>query len=195
MISSDLGSNIPVRNLVIDMIGEKILPCPAGVLFVPSHPHKQIERSASHSGAKELRVVVDHKVVQVIEGSFCTCVAFADSNNMVTGSSDYTVRLWTLTRGAQVGGKNLPLSVSLTHIMGVHTDEVISVAACRAWSLIVSGSKDGSAALWDLNRAVYVQSIWHGEGGEMPAVSLIDINESTVCFLYLVNFCRLIKTI
>lgn len=186
MVHSDLGSNVPVRHLALDMIGEKILPCPAGVMFVPSYPHEQIEWSASRSGAKELRVVVDHKVVQVIEGSFCTCVAFADSSNMVTGSSDYTVRLWTLTRGVQVGGKNLPLGVSLAHIMRVHTDEVVSVAACRAWSLIVSGSRDGSAALWDLNRAVYVQSIWHGEGGEMSTVSLIDINESTVSLFLLI---------
>ncbi|KIK63270.1 hypothetical protein GYMLUDRAFT_196894 [Collybiopsis luxurians FD-317 M1] len=177
----DLGSNVPIRNLVLDMIGEKILPCPAGVLFVPSHPHEQIEWAASRSGAKELRVLVDQKVVQVIEGSFCSCAAFADSNNLVTGSSDHTVRLWTLARGVQAGSSSgyLPLSVSPAHIMRVHTDEVVAVAASRPWSLIVSGSRDGSAALWDLNRAVYVQSIWHGDGGEMSAVSLIDINEST----------------
>ncbi|KAJ3905440.1 hypothetical protein F5879DRAFT_742889 [Lentinula edodes] len=171
----DLGPNVPVTSLVLDMIGEKILPCPAGVLSVPSHPHEQIEWATSHTGAKEVRVVVDHKVVQVIEGSFCSCAAFADSNNLVTGSSDYTVRLWTMSRA----GGHLPLNVSQAHIMRVHTDEVVSVAACRAWSVIVSGSRDGSAALWDLNRAVYVQSIWHGEGGEMSTVSLIDINEST----------------
>ncbi|KAF9067929.1 beach-domain-containing protein [Rhodocollybia butyracea] len=177
----DLGANAPVMNLVIDMIGEKILPCPAGVLMVPSHPHEQIEWTASRIGSKEMRVVVDHKVVQVIEGSFCSCAAFADSNTLVTGSSDYTVRIWMLARGVQSGSSNgtLPLSVSPVHIMRVHTDEVVNVVACRAWSIIVSGSRDGSAALWDLNRAVYVQSIWHGDGGEMTAVSLIDINEST----------------
>ncbi|KAJ4474264.1 hypothetical protein J3R30DRAFT_3295344 [Lentinula aciculospora] len=128
----DLGPNVPVSNLVLDMIGEKILPCPAGVLFVPSHPHEQIEWATSRTGAKEVRVVVDHKVVQVIEGSFCSCAAFADSNNLITGSSDHTVRLWTLTRG----GGNLPLSVSSAHIMRIHTDEVVSVASSRAWSVI-----------------------------------------------------------
>ncbi|KAJ3902450.1 BEACH domain-containing protein, partial [Lentinula edodes] len=152
----DSGPNVPVTSLVLDMIGEKILPCPAGVLFVPWHPHElEVEWATSCTGAKEVRVVVDHKVVQVIEGSFCY------SNNLVTGSSDHTVRLWTMS----CAGGHLPLNVSQEHIMRAHTDEVVSVAACWAWSVIVSGSRDGSMALWNLNRAVYVQSIWHGEGG------------------------------
>lgn len=64
--------------------------------------------------------------------------------------------------------------------MRIHTDEVVCVAASRAWSLVVSGSKDGSAAIWDLNRGMYVRSIWHGEGGESTTVNLVVINESTV---------------
>ena len=74
------------------------------------------------------------------------------------------------------------MSVTLSHIMRVHTDEVLSVTASRAWSVAVSSSKDGSAAIWDLNRAVYVQSIWHGEGAESE-VHLVAVNESTVRIL------------
>jgi len=70
------------------------------------------------------------------------------------------------------------MNLALSHIMRVHTDEVICVTASRAWSLVVSGSKDGSAALWDLNRGGYVRSIWHGDGGDW-AVHLVAINEST----------------
>lgn len=68
--------------------------------------------------------------------------------------------------------------------MRVHTNDVVAVAASRTWSLAVSGSKDGSAALWDLNRGTYVRSIWHGQQDvpedENMAVNLIAINESTV---------------
>jgi len=64
--------------------------------------------------------------------------------------------------------------------MRIHTDEVVCVAASRAWSLVVSGARDGSAAIWDLNRGMYVRSIWHGEGGESMTVNLVAINESTV---------------
>ncbi|KAF8962103.1 beach-domain-containing protein [Flammula alnicola] len=173
----DLGLTTPVRELVPDIVAEKMTPCPEGVLCLPQYPHEHVEWG---SGSAELRVVVDHKVVQVVESAFCNCAAFADSSSLVTGSSDYTVRLWKVTRGPHAHSSNVHgLRVTLSHIMRVHTDEVVCVAASRAWSLVVSGSKDGSAALWDLNRGVYVRSIWHGDGGESSAVNLVAINEST----------------
>ncbi len=62
--------------------------------------------------------------------------------------------------------------------MRVHRGTILCVAASRSWSIIVSGSEDGSAALWDLNRAVYMRSIWHG--GDGVGVHLAAVNESTV---------------
>jgi hypothetical protein len=44
---------------MLDTVGEKIIPCPEGVLCVPLHPHEQIEW---HPGGTELRVTVDQKV-------------------------------------------------------------------------------------------------------------------------------------
>jgi WD40 repeat protein len=207
--SQDLGPNQPVCRLVLDMISEKIIPCPEGVLCAPMYPHEQVEWGPARSGIGELRLVVDRKVyvftlwnsslqslipvtthsqvVQVIEAAYCTCATFADSNNLATGSSDHTVRLWHVNRGNQNGlnnAKDGSTSITLSHIMRVHTEEVLCVAASRAWSIVVSGSKDGSAALWDLNRGVYVRSIWHGEGNDSSAVHLAVINESTVSPTY-----------
>ena len=64
--------------------------------------------------------------------------------------------------------------------MRIHADQVVCVAASRAWPLVVSGSKDGSAGIWDLNRAMYMRSTWHGEGGESTTVNLVAISENTV---------------
>jgi WD40 repeat protein len=76
------------------------------------------------------------------------------------------------------------MNVTLSHIMRVHTAEVLFVTASRAWSVAVSASKDGSAVIWDLNRGVYVRSIWHGEeGGVDSEVHLVAVNESTVSAL------------
>jgi len=158
-------------------MGDKMIPCPEGMLCVPQNPHESVEW---RPGSAELRVVVDHKVVQVVEYAFCTCAVFADASSLITGSSDYTVRLWKVIRGPNPLSSSSAMQVSLSHIMRVHTDEVTCVTASRSWSLVVSGSKDGSAAVWDLNRGVYVRSIWHGEGGEYTAVDLVAINESTV---------------
>lgn len=111
------------------------------------------------------------------------CAAFADSGNLVTGCSDYTVRLWKITRGSGSHAVQLGLS----HIMRIHTDDVISVTASRPWSVVLSGSKDGSAALWDLNRGIYIRSIWHSDAGaadELSAVHLVAVNDSTVSSSY-----------
>jgi hypothetical protein len=64
-IRTDLGANTPVRDLVLDVVGERIIPYPDGVLCVPSHPHEHVEWGLKSTGtgkSSELRVVVDQKV-------------------------------------------------------------------------------------------------------------------------------------
>ncbi|TFK23845.1 beach-domain-containing protein [Coprinopsis marcescibilis] len=172
----DLGQNAPIHAFVLDSYSEKLLPCTEGTLIVPQYPYEQVEWGLERP---ELRVVVDQKIVQVIENTSTTCASFADPQNLVTGSSDFTVRLWKLVRGHH----SSDLRLSLSNIMRIHTNEVLCVATSRSWSMVVSGSKDGSAALWDLNRGTYIRSIWHrneaGPEDENYAVNLVAINEST----------------
>lgn len=152
------------------------------MLCFPQHPHERIEW---RTGSTELRIATDSKVLQVVENAFCTCAAFADAHCLITGSSDYMIRIWKVHRGqgrennASNAGRYVGLRLTLSNVMRAHTDEVVSVAASRSWSLVVSGSKDSSAVLWDLNRGVYGRSIWHGERGDETAVNLVAINEST----------------
>lgn len=47
---------------MFDVIGERIITCPDGVLCVPHHPHEQIEWGANRVGGGELRLLVDNKV-------------------------------------------------------------------------------------------------------------------------------------
>jgi hypothetical protein len=66
---SDLGPDTPVRELALDVVGEKILPCPEGALCAPLHPHEQVEWCP---GETEMRVVVDQKVTgNVLSLPFC----------------------------------------------------------------------------------------------------------------------------
>ncbi|KAH9042628.1 beach-domain-containing protein [Lactarius pseudohatsudake] len=169
-----------VHTLTYDPVGEKIIPQAAGILSAPLHPHEQVEWSFSRSGraaASQLRMVVDGQITQIVEGIECTCATFADSENLITGSKDHIVRLWRVSRGpGSITGPNA-LRISLSNMMRVHRGTILCVAASRPWSIIVSGSEDGSAALWDLNRAVYMRSIWHG--GDGVGVHLAAVNEST----------------
>ncbi|OCH84794.1 beach-domain-containing protein [Obba rivulosa] len=177
----DLGPASPVRELYVDVISERVIPCGPGTLYVPLRSHEHIEWDLSPVSGGELRLVVDRKVVQVVEAAHCSCATFADSATLVTGSMDHTVRLWHLQRpSGQIAarGRDRTPSLVIMNIMRAHTAEVLCVAASRAWSLVVSGSKDGSAALWDLNRGIYVRSIWHGSGNDHE-VHLAAINEST----------------
>lgn len=172
----DLGAELPIREFIAEGQGDRLVPCQENVLTIPHHPYEHITWG---DGSSELRVYADNKVVQVIENTFTTCATFADAHNLITGASDYTVRLWKVLRTQN----SSELRLGLSHIMRVHTNEVVCVAASRTWSLVVSGSKDGSAAIWDLNRGTYVRSIWHGqlEGPEDDnmAVTHVAINEST----------------
>ncbi|KAJ7700350.1 beach-domain-containing protein [Mycena rosella] len=180
---NDLGPSIPVRELVADMIGERMIPCPEGVLCLPWRPHERLEWGTTRAAAGQLRYVIDQKAVHVIEEAFCVCAVFADSGNLVTGCSDYTVRLWKINRGSQ---NSNAVHLGLSHIMRIHTDDVVSITASRAWSVVLSGSKDGSAALWDLNRGIYIRSIWHGDAGEVSAGYIATCSRAKLC-LHTVN--------
>lgn len=132
-----------------------------------------------------------HQVIEVVEAVSCICIAFVDSDHFLTGSSDSMLRLWQINR------KDSKTSISRTHLLRAHEAGVLCVATCRSWSIAVSGSEDGTAVIWDLNRAVYVRSIVHkpkGESGEKYSVYLVAINQSTVSitfkYLSLILSCR-----
>lgn len=182
---------------------------PHGEIFRPSRCDDQVQwGKASDPGA--LQVIFHHavcvsfvsvsvlltippQVVQTIESVYTTCAVFADQDTLVTGSADSILRIWHLSHGtssvAFSGTHNMrhrkgrePL-LSLTHLLRGHNASVLCIQTSRTWSIVISGSSDGSAILWDLNRGTYVRSIWHDDGTvprESSAVNFVAINESTV---------------
>lgn len=119
------------------------------------------------------------QVMQVAEAIYCLCATFVDSELFLTGSSDCMLRIWQMSR------KDGSTRIKQTHILRAHSGGILCVAACRAWSVVISGSEDGTAAIWDLNRAVHVRSIRHGQldvsgFSEVNKIHLVAVNESTV---------------
>jgi WD40 repeat protein len=168
------------------MASERVLPCPKNMQFVPNFPHEQIVWGFLD---QSLRLKVDKKVVQVSESIYCLCLGFVDSDSFVTGSDDYMVRQWSITR------KDGSTRISQTQLLRGHSGSVLCVAACRSWSIIVSGSEDGTVAIWDLNRSIYVRSIRHevdsvrgrtAKGGN--AVHAVAVQMSTVSTILFIPF-------
>ena len=134
------------------------------------------------------------QVVHTIEATFPTCAAFVDQDTLVTGSGDSLVRIWRLSHAPLsmspfVGStitkthQEPETSLSLLHLLRKHSAPITCLCVSRAWSVVISGSLDGSAILWDLNRGLYVRSIWHAGADNSiqdAAVHLVAINESTV---------------
>ena len=51
-----------MRELVLDMIGQQVIPCPEGMICVPSRPHEGIVWEGGPASTGSLKVVVDRKV-------------------------------------------------------------------------------------------------------------------------------------
>ncbi|KAG1810733.1 hypothetical protein EV424DRAFT_1422048 [Suillus variegatus] len=180
-----------VSNISVDLFDGKysgIRPLPLGAIGLPSISHEQIEWDQNASD-RSLRLVSHGKVTQVIEQVALTCAAFADQDTLATGSGDNIVRVWRVNQGQVapsgfVGAsgrsrRHASSTLSMTHLLRGHTERVACIATSRTWSVIVSGSEDGSAIVWDLNRGSYRHSIWHGNESLRAEVYLSAINEST----------------
>ena len=51
-----------MRELVLDLIGQQVIPCPEGMICVPSRPHEGIVWEGGPASTGSLKVVVDRKV-------------------------------------------------------------------------------------------------------------------------------------
>ncbi|KAG1745693.1 hypothetical protein EDB19DRAFT_1927133 [Suillus lakei] len=180
-----------VTNISIDLSDGKdggVRPLPCGVIDLPSSGHEQVEWNQDESD-RSLRLVSHGKVTQTIEQVALACAAFADQDTLVTGSGDNIVRVWRVNQGqvapsgfVGASGRSrgrASSTLSMTHILRGHSQRVLCIATSRTWSVIVSGSEDGSAIVWDLNRGSYRHSIWHGNENLRAEVCLSAINEST----------------
>lgn len=119
-------------------------------------------RMYSSRDARRALAVVEQMVPDRI-----TCLAQARAKSIVAGSSDGMVSVWELDSTKR--------EVSLSKLLRGHDDAVLSVAASSAWSVVLTGSKDRTAIVWDLNRGDYVRSLRGHEAG----VHLVAIDEKT----------------
>ncbi|KAG1732883.1 uncharacterized protein EDB91DRAFT_1150772 [Suillus paluster] len=180
-----------VSNISIDVSDGKdggVLPLPCGVVDLLSSGQEQVEWNQDVSDGS-LRLVTHGKVTQTIEHVAPSCAALADQDTLVTGSGDNIVRVWRVNHSQVAPSgfvgtsgryrRHASSTLSMMHLLRGHSQRVACIATSRTWSVIVSGSEDGSAIVWDLNRGCYRHSIWHSDENLRAEVCLSAINEST----------------
>ena len=83
-----------------------------------------------------------------------------DGMRVVTGSKDWTARLWDLSSATPAA----------TPLEG-HLDEIRSVAFSPDGKRVVTGSQDWTARLWDVSGATPAATVLEGHGGGVNSVA------------------------
>ena len=112
-------------------------------------------------------------------GEVLTCVC-PNPKLVITAGTSSVVCVW----GYQKKLKQLHLTQSLYG----HTDAVTCLAANTSWGIVVSGSRDETAIIWDLSRLTYIKNL-PGHAGPVAAVNINELTGDIVscagCWLYL----------
>eukprot|EP01114_Cavostelium_apophysatum_P014246 TRINITY_DN3646_c0_g1_i2.p1 TRINITY_DN3646_c0_g1~~TRINITY_DN3646_c0_g1_i2.p1 ORF type:complete len:2996 (+),score=922.89 TRINITY_DN3646_c0_g1_i2:247-9234(+) len=83
-----------------------------------------------------------------------------NGNVLVTGGTAGVVKIWKRSRNVRTRTEHLHLH----SVLYGHSAAITCVCLSLEWSIIVSGSKDSTCIVWDLNRLSYVRSLFDHEG-------------------------------
>ncbi|EIW67560.1 hypothetical protein TREMEDRAFT_69630 [Tremella mesenterica DSM 1558] len=99
-----------------------------------------------------------HRLVHLIEGISVKHAVFATPTLLITASSTSVFTAWRVSIKG-LAYKKGDASLHREATLRGHTREVTCLAASTGWSLLVSGSKDGTAMVWDTNRLRYTRTL------------------------------------
>ncbi|XP_071808138.1 WD repeat and FYVE domain-containing protein 3-like isoform X3 [Asterias amurensis] len=126
------------------------------------------------------------KATTVFEGTLSgqiQCAVCPNTRMVVTGGASTVVHVWQL-EARKERSKQLYLKQALYG----HNDVVTCLAVSTAYNIIISGSKDQTCLMWDLNRLIFVRQL-RDLGAPVSAVAINnltgDIATCAGAFLYL----------
>lgn len=93
----------------------------------------------------------------------CAC---PNARTIVTAGTSSVVTVWEFDARRK--------SLTVKHSLHGHTDAVTCLAASPAYNMIVSGSRDGTAIVWDMSRFMFVRQL-SDHVGLVAAVSINDL--------------------
>ncbi|KAG1351442.1 hypothetical protein G6F62_002976 [Rhizopus arrhizus] len=168
-----IQSVAPLRDIKqqIEKIGlynEKLGVTYCQQLLVPSDGSRYIEWGFSDSSLR-LYSTETGKLLNVFESMHVGCIStayFTDSSTLITGGTDGLVCIWKVKYQKSV-------SFTLSECLKGHTDVVTTITASRSYSVIVTGSEDKTAIIWDLSTKKYIQSL-RGHENKVEHISVND---------------------
>ncbi|KAM7072689.1 WD repeat- and FYVE domain-containing protein 4 isoform 1-T3 [Molossus nigricans] len=100
----------------------------------------------------------------------CLCAVCPSPSTIVTSGASTVVCVWELSMA-----KGRPRGLHLKQALYGHTQAVTCLAASVPFSILVSGSQDGTCILWDLDQLTHVARLpAHPEGISATAISDIS---------------------
>lgn len=93
----------------------------------------------------------------------CAC---PNARTIVTSGTSSVVTVWEFDSRKKI--------LVVKHSLHGHTDAVTCLAASPAYNVIVSGSRDGTAIIWDMSRYTFVRQL-RDHTGVVAAVSINDL--------------------
>ncbi|XP_068245807.1 lysosomal-trafficking regulator isoform X3 [Palaemon carinicauda] len=139
-------------------------PCVNGVYILSSHHHDGIIRYRRHkdTSAQPLITVPQYDKVMWCSGG---------NSQVWVGLASGQILVYLIYPGS-VGGDLKP-SLPPTSLLA-HTAPITHMYVSEAFSVCISGGKDGMCVLWDTNRLTYIRSI----GSSGVEVSLLAMSET-----------------
>lgn len=103
-------------------------------------------------------------------GEILTC-ASPNHKTIITAGTSSVVTVWEFDSRRK--------TLIVKHSLHGHMDAVTCLAASSSYNIIVSGSRDGTAIIWDMSRYIFVRQL----SGHMGLVACVSINDLTVNLL------------
>lgn len=103
-----------------------------------------------------------------------TCCACADSLTVFTGSSTGKICVWDLSERHP--------RFRFRRTLTAHVEAITTLVACSSQTLLVSGSRDGTAVLWHLSACTFIRQL----RPHPCSVTTVAVNDITV------NFCHIL---
>ncbi|XP_067682841.1 lysosomal-trafficking regulator-like isoform X2 [Haliotis asinina] len=97
------------------------------------------------------------------------CASVPDCRLLFTAGTAGIISVYHVTYN-RAKASNLQVFNTRTALYG-HTGPINVLYVCKSFSVLVSGSEDGTCIIWDLNRLSYVRSISHNASVKTLAVS------------------------